>query len=154
MERSEHVQQTIRSLSGTGRLRPMLRSIGAVFAGLLVIVALSLGTDTILHATGIYPPWFQPMDTHLWVLALVYRIVYGVAGGYITARVAPARPIRHAMILGVIGLVLSLLGAMGTWNKGPEYGPKWFLLALIAIAVPCSWAGGKLHENRQKNEYV
>jgi peptidoglycan/LPS O-acetylase OafA/YrhL len=149
MESSEHVQQTIGSLSGTRRLRSMLRSIGAVFAGLVAIVVLSLVTDTILHATGIYPPWFQPMDTHFWVLALLYRVVYGIIGGSLTARLAPGRPIRHAMILGVIGLVLSLLGAIGTWNKGPEYGPKWFSLALIAIAVPCSWAGGKLHENRQ-----
>ena len=68
-----------------------LKSIGAVFAGIIVVVVLSLATDILMHATGIFPPWFQPMTTPLWVLATAYRIVYGIAGGYITARLAPDR---------------------------------------------------------------
>lgn len=130
------------------RSRRLLRSIGAVVAGLLVTVVLSLGTDSLLHATGIYPPWFQPMSTPLWVLATGYRIVYGVAGGYIAARLAPDRPLRHAMILGVVGLILSIVGAAATWNKGAAYGPHWYPLALIAIALPTCWAGAKLAQRR------
>jgi len=68
-------------MSETQSPRRMLRSIGAVLAGVLAVIILSLGTDIILHASGIYPPWFQPMADGLWVLALAYRIVYGVAGG-------------------------------------------------------------------------
>ena len=98
-----------------------LKSIGAVFTGILVVVILSLGTDIVMHTTGIFPPWFQPMSTALWLLATAYRIVYGIAGGYITARLAPDRPMRHAVILGVIGLVISIAGAAGTINKGPEF---------------------------------
>ena len=66
-----------------------LKSIGAVLAGILGVVILSLGTDIVMHASGIFPPWFQPMSTPLWLLATAYRIVYGIAGGYITARLAP-----------------------------------------------------------------
>jgi hypothetical protein len=33
-----------------------LRSIGAVLAGLITIGVLSNGTDTILEATGVFPP--------------------------------------------------------------------------------------------------
>jgi len=39
-----------------------IRSIGSVLAGLLVVVLLSTGTDMALHASGIYPPMFQPMS--------------------------------------------------------------------------------------------
>ena len=122
------------------------RSIGAVFTGLLAIVVLSMGTDTILHASGIYPPWFQPMATHLWLVALAHRIAFGVLGAYLTARLAPRNPMRHAMILAAIGIVLSTVGVAVNWNKGAEYGPIWFNLSLIAISLPCSWMGGRLRE--------
>ena len=121
-----------------------LRSIGAILAGMVTVIVLSLGTDVILHATGIYPPWFQPMADALWVLALAYRIVYGVIGGYVAARFAPNQPMKHALIVGFIGLALTIVGVAMHWNKGPEYGPGWFGIALIVTALPCAWAGGKL----------
>ena len=124
--------------------RRVLRRIGAVVAGLLVVVMLDLGIDVVLHATGIYPPWFQPMSTPLWLLATAYRMVDGVTGGYIVARLAPDRPVAHALVLGVIGIALSAAGAVGTWSKGPEFGPKWYPLALIVVALPCAWLGGRL----------
>jgi hypothetical protein len=124
--------------------RRIARRIGAVLAGLLVVVILDLGIDIILHATRIYPPWFQPMSTSLWLLALAYRSVDGVAGGFIAARLAPDRPVQHALLLGIVGVVMGTAGVVGTWNKGPEFGPKWYPLALVLIALPCSWMGGKL----------
>jgi hypothetical protein len=122
----------------------VLKSILAVFVGLLVVIILSVGTDGILHATGIYPPWFQPMAEGLWILALAYRIVYGIIGGYLTAWMAPNRPVAHAVILGLMGELLSIVGVAMNWNKGPEFGPKWFSIALVVIALPCSWLGGVL----------
>ena len=117
---------------------------GAVLAGLLVVVILDLGIDVLLHATGIYPPWFQPMRTSLWLIAIGYRTVDGIAGGYTVARLAPDRPVQHSLVLGVIGLIMSIAGVAGTWSKGPEFGPKWYPLTLVVIALPCAWIGGKL----------
>ena len=130
--------------SETQRPRRILRRIGAVLAGLLVVVILDTGIDVVLHATGIYPPWFKPMRTSLWLLAIAYRMVDGVVGGYTVARFAPDRPVQHALVLGVIGLVLSIAGVVATWNRGPEFGPKWYPLTLVVIALPCAWIGGKL----------
>ena len=130
--------------SDTRPPRRILRSIGAVLAGLLVVFILSLGTDVVLHATGIYPPWLQPMAGSLFLIATAYRIVYGVLGSYIAARLALDRPMQHALALGVVGLVLSTAGAVATWNASPELGPRWYPLALIATALPCAWLGGKL----------
>ena len=126
-----------------------LKSFGAVFAGLILIVALSLGTDIVMHTTGIYPPWFQPMSTPLWILATAYRVVYGIAGGYLTARLTPNRPMGHAFVLGIIGTVLSIAGAASTWNAGPEFGPKWYPILLVLISLPCSFLGGKLFLRRR-----
>jgi hypothetical protein len=128
----------------THRPRRILRSIGAVFAGFLVVVVLSLGTDLVLHATRVFPPWGQRMSDALFLLATAYRILYTVAGSYVTARLAPRQPMKHALAGGVVGLALSIVGAVATWDRGPEFGPHWYPLALIATAMPCAWAGGRL----------
>jgi hypothetical protein len=128
--------------------RRVLRRIGAVMAGFLLIVILDTSIDVVMHATGVYPPWFQPMRTSLWLFAMAYRMVDGVAGGYLAARLAPDRPIAHALALGIIGVFLSTAGAIGTLNRGPEFGPKWYPIALIAIALPCAWVGGTLRDRQ------
>jgi hypothetical protein len=127
--------------------RRLGRSIGAVLLGFLGIVVLSLGTDQILHVLNVYPPWGQPMhDPGLNLLALSYRIVYGVFGAYITARLAPRAPIRHALILGGIGLVLSTVGAIGAIKM--DLGPAWYPILLALTALPCAWLGGVLGSKR------
>jgi hypothetical protein len=85
------------------------------------------------------------MSDALFVLATAYRTVYAVTGSYLTARLAPNRPMQHALLGGVIGLVLATVGAVATWNQGPEFGPHWYPLALVATALPCAWAGGRLY---------
>lgn len=118
------------------------RSIVAVLVGMLTVVILSLGTDLALHAAGIFPPLGLRMSNALFVLATAYRTVYAVAGGYVTAWFAPNRPVYHAVVNGFIGVVLSLLGAVLTWNKA--LGPHWYPLALVVTALPTAWIGGRL----------
>ena len=102
--------------------RRILRSIGAMLAGVLVIIVLSTGTDVLMNAIGIFPELGQPMSDGLLLLATLYRTAYGIAASYLVARLAPDRPMRHVMILGFIGLAVSALGAVVTWNKGPAIG--------------------------------
>lgn len=123
-----------------------LRSIAAVFAGALAGIVLSIGTDMALYATDVFPKFGQPMVDSLLLLATAYRTVYGVVGSYITARLAPNQPMRHALVLGVLGLAVSIVGAVVTWNKGPAFGPHWYPLALVALAMPPAWVGGRLRE--------
>jgi hypothetical protein len=119
-----------------------------VIAGILVGIVITLATDVVLHAVGVFPPWGASMvgfDGAL-LLATAYRAVYGVLGSYIIARLAPDRPLQHALVGGFLGLVVSIVGAAVTWNKGPAFGPHWYPLALIALAMPQAWAGGRLYE--------
>ena len=121
-----------------------LRSVGAVLAGVLATVVASLATDVALRVTGVYPSGVEPMAGALFLLATAYRTVYGVAGAYIAARLAPDRPMQHALVGGVVGLAVSIVGAAVTWNRGPAFGPHWYPLALIVLAMPQAWVGGKL----------
>ncbi|MEA2336501.1 MAG: hypothetical protein QOE82_508 [Thermoanaerobaculia bacterium] len=125
--------------------RRPLRSIGAVIAGLLFIFIVTTIVDVVLHMTGIFPPWGQPMSDALFGVATAYRIVISIAGCYLAARLAPDRPMGHALVLGAIGVVISAIGAAVTWNKGPAFGPHWYPLLLIVVAMPCAWIGGKLY---------
>jgi len=87
-------------------------------------------------------------DAGLNLLALSYRIVYAVVGSYIAARVAPRNPMRHAMALGLIGLVLSAAGAIATITMA-DLGPDWYPISLVLTALPCAWLGGVLHRGRR-----
>jgi hypothetical protein len=122
----------------------MGRSIGAVLAGILVGVIITIATDALMHVIGVFPPLGQPMSNQLFALATAYRIVYGVLGSYVIARLAPDRPMQHALVGGVVGLVVSTVGAAVTWNHVPSLGPHWYPVALIVTALPCAWLGGKL----------
>ena len=44
--------------------------------------------------TGIYPPMGEIMSDRLFVLSTAYRIVYGIIGCCVTARLAPDRPMQ------------------------------------------------------------
>jgi hypothetical protein len=126
------------------------KSIGALAAGFLAGAVLSVATDVVLHAVGVFPPWGQSLvgyDSAL-LLATAYRTVVGVLGAYVAARLAPDRPMHHALWLGAIGLLASIVGAAVTWNKGPAFGPHWYPLALVVLALPQSWLGGKLGEKQ------
>jgi len=95
-----------------------LKSVAAVLAGFIAVVVLSLGTDAMMHAVGVFPQFGQPMSDALFLLSTLYRTVYCIAGSYIAAQLAPDRPMGHALALGVVGLVVSTVGAVVTMEQG------------------------------------
>lgn len=126
----------------------MFKSAGAIGAGLVFIFLTHTATDTVMHKTGVFPPAGQPLfDTGLLLLASFYRAVFSVIGCFIAALLAPKHPMRHALILGGIGALISIGGAVALW----DYGPAWYPLSLIALSLPYAWLGGKLYELRAKS---
>lgn len=130
------------------RPRNLWRSTGAILLAFVIVVVISLATDQLFHVLDVYPPWGEPMnDPGDNLLALFYRCVYGVLGAYIAARLAPRNPMRHAMILGAIGFVVSVLGAIVAIRM--KMGPSWYPITLALTALPTAWLGGVLHRNQQ-----
>lgn len=122
------------------------RSIAALLVGFIAGAVLSLGTDFLLNKIGLFPALGQPMSSDLLFIATIYRTIYSVLSCYIIARLAPNRPMGHALVGGAIGLVLSAVGVVVTWNR--NLGPHWYPLALVVLAMPAAWIGGKLRANR------
>ena len=134
--------------SAISRPRRLGRSVAAVLLGFIAVVVLSLGTDQVLHMFQVYPPWNEPMfDPRLNLLALAYRSVYTVLGGYITARLAPHNPMRHAVALGIVGLVAGSIGAIVSITQY-DLGPDWYPIALALTGLPLTLLGGALHRSK------
>jgi hypothetical protein len=120
------------------------RSLGAVGVGTVVGILLTLGTDAAFYGVGVLPKAGVPPTSNALILATIYRCVYAVVGSYVIALMAPNRPMMHALVGGFLGVLASTVGAVATWNKGPEFGAHWYPIALILTAIPCAWLGGKL----------
>lgn len=130
-------------------MKSTLKSIGAILAGAIVGIALSLGTDAVMHALHLFPPIGTPLtDSRLLALATAYRTIYGVLGAYVTAWLAPSRPMLHATILGALGMVAAIAGVIATWSETDKYGPHWYPIALVVLALPPAWLGAWLYEKR------
>lgn len=123
------------------------RSIGAVVAGVVAVVVVTTLVDVVLHLLGVFPSGEQPLRDGLALLASSYRLVIGIAAAWLTARLAPGRPMRHALVLGGVGTVLALVGLVATWNLG--LGPRWYPVSLAVLAIPQAWAGGRVFERRR-----
>lgn len=120
-----------------------LRSIWAVLAGFLTVVILSTVTDLILEGLGVFPPIGQGIFiTWMLVLALSYRLIYTVMGGYVTAKLAPQNSMKHVTILAVIGTIAGIGGIFVGWDMSEH----WYPIALAVTAFPCTWYGGKLRK--------
>ena len=121
----------------------ILKGIGAILAGMVFIVVTHTATDFVLEKLGVFPPPAQGFHiTWMVVTATIYRSIYTIGGGYLTAALAPDPPMRYVWILGIIGLVISTLAAIATIPM--KLGPAWYPIALAVLALPCVWLGGSL----------
>jgi hypothetical protein len=138
-------------LNETQPPRRIGRSILAMVVGALVGILLSVGTDAVCHAIGVFPPPGQPMSDGLFLLATIYRTIYSILGSYIVASLAPHRPMWHAMAVGLVGLAAGAAGTIAMWNNVVSIGHHWYPLTLVALALPTAWAGAKLWELRSRS---
>jgi hypothetical protein len=122
----------------------MARSILAIVAGFFFIGLLSFGADALMSSLmpGAYGAGGVPQDTGVMLLAMGYVAVFAITGCYLAARLAPSHPMRHALILGVLGLMVNAIGAVTMWSVLPA----WFHIASLVLVMPYAWIGGRLRE--------
>ena len=122
-----------------------MRSVWAVLAGFVLIGLLSFGTDSIMHALS---PWAYDdkggtMNLPILVVSMIYSAVYGLVGCYVAARLAPSNPMKHALILGLIGVLVTGLINYGLWGRVPA----WWSMGNVLLVMPLAWFAGRLREN-------
>ena len=128
----------------------MLRSIASIVIGFIVIAALSFGADAALKLA--MPSAFSPSgrvdSVPVLLLIQAYVIVFAVFGCYLTARLAPNRPLRHALILGLLGLAFNVVGTIALWSTAPA----WYHVMALLLVMPAAWLGGRLRELQIERE--
>lgn len=123
----------------------MGRSIFAIVAGFLLTGALNVGTSTLLSrvAPDLVPPPGTPNgNTAGLILISAYVALFGVVGCYVTARLAPSRPMLHALIMGAIALVMNVAVTIPVWDNTPA----WFNVYNLLAVMPYAWIGGRIRE--------
>lgn len=124
----------------------MWRSVMAIVVGFLFIGLLAFGADAMLRSAmpGAFDASGRMTSVPVLLLTLAYVGVFAVAGCYLAARLAPDRPMRHALILGVLGLVFNIAGSYATWHTAPA----WYHAVAIALVMPYAWLGGRIRERQ------
>jgi hypothetical protein len=111
----------------------IVRSIAVVVLGYLLF---ALPSYAFFRITGQAP--HQPAPLGVMAASILVGVVAAFAGGYCAGRLAPARPLAHAvavaLLLGV-GATVSLLGTLGS-------GAIWSQLAALLLMAPAAVLGG------------
>ena len=126
-------------------MRGILHNAVAVVAGMMTNMLLTVGVTALIvfgfpslvqGATGAVSP-----PSGYIALNLVYSVLFAGAGGWVTARLAPAPKMRAAMIYSMI---LLALGTVYFVEARGGAQPDWYLLGLVALGVPVALIGGTL----------
>jgi hypothetical protein len=124
----------------------MGRSILAIVVGFILIGVLAFGMDSMVRSA--MPAMFDASGRTDNVLMLLFTIAYvgvfAIMGCYIAARLAPKEPMKHALILGLLGLVFNIVGATMTWDTAPA----WYHVVSLALVMPYAWIGGRIRERQ------
>jgi Fe2+ transport system protein B len=127
--------------------RSVLRTIGAIVAGIAVLAALSFGIEAaagplMMH---LFPQTFPNAGAVAHsvpgqVVMFVYTFLSIVAGGYVAAWIAREHPVRDAVIMGVVEAALT------AWVMSTKFHQPLLYSCIVGIVVciPSSWFGGIL----------
>ncbi len=122
-----------------------------MLAGFMATFLLSVGMDAAMHLSGWFPPFGQPMSEVLFIFAAGYRGLFTIAGGYVTASLAPDRPMVHAGVLATIGLLAGSAGLLAYYQSDSvAFGPAWYAYSIPLMAIPCVLAEGALWKLRNE----
>ena len=134
-------------------MRSAFRSIAAVVAGFVAASVVMMIVETI-NGRVLYPGLAKsaegvtdretirallaaaPVGAFLVVIA--GWILGGVAGGWVTARLAARGTIGHGLVLGAL---LTLAGVANNLMLPP---PLWFWIASLVVLLPAAYAGTRL----------
>lgn len=123
----------------------MVRLVLSILAGLALNIILGSAVDHIMHTTGVYPPYGEPMLNHtLLLLAFSYRALFMILGGYLAASIAKDKAKRAVLILGILGSVIWLAGGIALW----DYAYPWYNLIGAVAGVPITMGGYYIYRKR------
>jgi hypothetical protein len=114
----------------------------AIGLGVIVSAGLSLGADFGFEWLGWIPHGSLIISPLIALAVLFYRTLFNVLGSFIAAYLAPHYPMLHALVLGVIGIIIRFFGIAVSAKLNSS--PAWYVWALFLLAMPAALLGGEL----------
>jgi len=120
----------------------MGKSLAAVIAGFVATVALSVGCDALvrLAAPGAFGADGRPASPAMMAFGVFYTLLAAAAGGYLAGWIAGRRAILHALVLGTLGAIATLVIILAA--PATERTAGMFISAMLVI--PATVFGGWL----------
>lgn len=115
----------------------MVRTILAVLVGYVVLTIIIMGVEAALGAVS--AKYIE--STAALNFLLVFSVIAGIIGGFVTALIAKNRKLFHTAYLGLLMILLNIVSAA----FGNNAEPAWFRTALVVVALPSALAGGWIH---------
>lgn len=122
-----------------------MRSFFAVLAGFFTVPIVSFTCDYAFHQIH---PAYGPhayIGGGVAVIVLLYGTFSILLGGYITGMIARHKQVMLGVILGCIGLLISIPVNIKIWHEAPA----WYHIAALVLVVPVSAFGAHLATQRQ-----
>ena len=122
----------------------MIRSILAVLAGYIVVVAIVLGSTYALQA--VEPGWFligAPLSNGYFAANVAYSLVAAFLGGLVTVRIAAHAFLKHAYALAAVSAAMNVLAAM----TGEQEQPNWFQALRAVVMVAAIVLAGRMRKS-------
>ncbi|MEM7028765.1 MAG: hypothetical protein AAF629_04170 [Chloroflexota bacterium] len=120
----------------------MLRPILIILAGFITWTVLWLGSNAVLST--LFADSFREDgstdSTGLLLLLIALSVVFSAVAGYLVARLSANQPMRQALILGGILLVVGIFVQSQFW----DLLPIWYHLSFLVLLVPATALGAKL----------
>ena len=113
----------------------MLRSIAAIFVGLVFITATSFAVE----AAG-NPYLLRSFPDQRWVVTMAYTMICVAGGGYVAAWFARRSFAYHGLVVGLIQAALTIPVMIEYPNLAST--PQW--IAGTILVIPAAWLGGFL----------
>ncbi len=117
---------------------PVLRSILAILAG-FVTMAIVVMVLTLIAVSAMHLKSGHPTPGYL-AVNIFYSFAAAALGGYVTARLAPSSPFKHAYILAAIMLVAGAASYMQ--YRGTQ--PFWYQVTITFLAPAAALIGARL----------
>jgi hypothetical protein len=113
----------------------------AVIVGFLTMTVLVLATSAAVAKIARAPG----PGLGLYAVNLVMTLLGAALGGYVAARLAPSVPMRHALALCALMVVMSALTIASARQDGP---PLWWTAGELAVGVGGVLVGAVQHRAR------
>jgi hypothetical protein len=123
----------------------MARSILAVVAG-FVLTGLLIGATTFALVTtspGAFDARNAPTSLGMLLAMHAYVAVYATLGCWLAARLAPSHPMRHALIVGALGVIVNAANP-AIWSLYP----LWSNVISIGSPLLLGWLAGTIRERQ------